>query len=31
MAIDDKVLLIQHDMARNRIRVTVRRREPEDR
>ena len=33
MAIDDKVLVIQHDMSRNRIRVTVRRRElePEDR
>lgn len=31
MAIDDKVLYIQHDMARNRIRVTVRKREaPED-
>ena len=29
MAIDDKVLVIQHDVARNRIRVTVRRREPE--
>lgn len=27
MAIDDKVLVIQHDMARNRIRVTVRRRD----
>jgi hypothetical protein len=31
MAIDDKVLLIQHDMSRNRIRVTVSKREPEDR
>jgi hypothetical protein len=31
MAIDDKVLLIQHDMSRNRIRVTVLRRDPEDR
>lgn len=30
MAIDDKVLLIQHDMSRNRIRVTVRRRDPEE-
>ena len=30
MAIDDKVLYIQHDMARNRLRVTVHRREPED-
>jgi hypothetical protein len=29
MAIDDKVLVIQHDMSRNRIRVTVRRRDPE--
>jgi hypothetical protein len=29
MAVDDKELLIQHDMARNRIRVTVRKREPE--
>src|SRR5207237_10840500 len=29
MAIDDKVLVIQHDMARNRIRVTVRRRDPD--
>jgi len=31
MAIDDKVLLIQHDMSRNRIRVTVSKREPEER
>jgi hypothetical protein len=31
MAIDDKVLVIQHDMSRNRIRVTVRKRDPEDR
>lgn len=30
MAIDDKVLVIQHDTARNRLRVTVRRREPEE-
>jgi hypothetical protein len=30
MAIDDKVLYIQHDMARNRLRVTVHRREPEE-
>jgi hypothetical protein len=28
MALDDKVLLIQHDMSRNRIRVTIHRREP---
>jgi hypothetical protein len=35
MAIDDKVLVIQHDTSRNRIRVTVRKRDtessPEDR
>ena len=31
MAIDDKVLVIQHDMARNRIRVTVRKRDAEER
>src|SRR5262245_26668103 len=31
MTLDDKVLLIQHDMSRNRIRVTIRRRDPEDR
>jgi hypothetical protein len=31
MAIDDKVLYIQHDMVRNRIRVTIHRRDPEDR
>src|SRR5256884_5117484 len=31
MAIDDKILLIQHDMSRNRIRVTVSRRPPEER
>jgi hypothetical protein len=31
MAIDDKVLVIQHDMARNRIRVTVHRRDTEER
>jgi hypothetical protein len=31
MAIDDKVLLIEHDMARNRLRVTVRKRETEER
>src|SRR5690348_9170142 len=30
MAIDDKVLYIQHDAVRNRIRVTVDRREPEE-
>jgi hypothetical protein len=30
MAIDDKVLYIQHDMQRNRIRVTVHKREPEE-
>jgi hypothetical protein len=30
MAIDDKVLVIQHDMSRNRIRVTVRRRDAEE-
>ncbi|SRR6266545_3755696 len=30
MAIDDKMLLIQHDMSRNRIRVTVRRRDSDD-
>lgn len=29
MAIDDKRLIIQHDPARNRIRVTVRKRQPE--
>jgi len=29
MAIDDKVLLIQHDPARNRIRVTVQKRDPD--
>jgi hypothetical protein len=29
MAIDDKELVIQHDMTRNRIRVTVRKREQE--
>jgi hypothetical protein len=29
MAIDDKELVIQHDSTRNRIRVTVRRRDPE--
>ncbi len=29
MAIDDKVLLIQHDMSRNRIRVTVHKRDLE--
>jgi len=31
MTIDDKVLVIVHDMSRNRIRVTVRRRDPEER
>ena len=31
MAIDDKVLLILHDMSRNRIRVTVSRRDAEER
>lgn len=31
MAIDDKELVIQHDMVRNRIRVTVRKREAEER
>jgi hypothetical protein len=29
MAIDDKLLLIQHDMSSNRIRVTVRKRDPD--
>ncbi|HKF79104.1 MAG TPA: hypothetical protein VKF59_23375 [Candidatus Dormibacteraeota bacterium] len=31
VTIDDKVLVIVHDMSRNRIRVTVRRRDPEER
>jgi hypothetical protein len=31
MAIDDKVLTIRHDMARNRLRVTVEKRSEEDR
>lgn len=30
MAIDDKVLLIEHDTSRNRIRVTVSKRDPEE-
>src|SRR5262245_62163988 len=30
MAIDDKVLLIQHDMSRNRIRVTIKRQDDEE-